>query len=97
MNKILTFLTILILSFPAQATDTKTEWCSSLALAYRVAVNLRDSGMTPEDIYKSLSLVGGFTPAVKQEILTRTYPIGELGFMSSKTIYTHIYKDCMAN
>lgn len=90
MKALVTLLALLHAPLPAFADS---PYCRNMADMYTLAVMLRDNGVPLEVAMKQM-LVFPFSEYDRQQAVFRVTPSGDLGFLSRKTIYNHIYLEC---
>jgi hypothetical protein len=79
----------LMLTAPVQAADK----CHDKAAMYQTSYSLHAAGLT--DAQVEAQLVGfPFSAEERHEAAIRTKPDGDLGYMSAKTLYRHVYLAC---
>lgn len=78
------------LTAPAHAA----ERCHDLAAMYQMTYSLRDAGLTDAQTMTHTRLYQGFTDAERMQAIYRVRREGELGYMTSKSVYRHVYLDC---
>jgi hypothetical protein len=75
-------------AIPAQAADR----CHDLAAMYQMAHSLRDSGLTDAQI--AGHGIASLPLAERLRAVERVKTTGDLGYLSAKTLYRHVYLEC---